>query len=108
MKSRFQLSQNNLDFHFLGIFCRRNDVAVDLLAVHIHGGDALLHMRAVIHSDVVFHTAEHTGHGEAVHSIRNARIDLQTGQCGLDAEDILGFTSYDNAKAILFKYNIEL
>ena len=26
----------------------------------------------------------------------------------LDAEDILDFTSYDNAKAILAKYNIEL
>lgn len=26
----------------------------------------------------------------------------------LDAEDILGFTSYDNAKAILGKYDIEL
>ena len=26
----------------------------------------------------------------------------------LDPEDILGFTSYDNAKAILAKYDIEL
>lgn len=45
---------------------------------------------------------------DSVHQLSLTTEVEDTFDIMLDAEDILGFTSYDNAKAILFKYNIEL
>lgn len=45
---------------------------------------------------------------DSVHQLSLTTEVEDTFDIMLDAEDILGFTSYDNAKAILNKYDIEL
>lgn len=45
---------------------------------------------------------------DSVHQLSLTTEVEDTFDIMLDAEDILGFTSYENAKAILGKYEIEL
>jgi len=45
---------------------------------------------------------------DSVHQLSLTTEVEDTFDIMLDAEDILGFTSYDNAKQILVKYNIDL
>lgn len=45
---------------------------------------------------------------DSVHQLSLTTEVEDTFDIMLDAEDILGFTSYDNAKTVLSKYDIEL
>ena len=46
-------------------------------------------MVRVLHNDFIGCPAPDTAQGKAVHLVRDAGIDLQPGQRGLDAQDIL-------------------
>ena len=46
-------------------------------------------MVRVLHNDFIGCPAPDTAQGKAVHRVGDARVDLQLGQCGLDAKDEL-------------------
>jgi len=83
------LAHDSLDLMYSTIASRRNDVAIDLLAVYNEGNDALLYAGGVVNFDDVCVAAETTGNGEALHLCGDAGINHQTGVISADTEDVL-------------------
>ncbi len=69
---------------------RRNDVAIDFLAVNNEGNNALLYAGGVVNLDDVGVAAETTGDSEALHLCGDAGINHQTGVVSADTENVLG------------------
>ena len=83
------ISQNDPNFYLLPDVCQRQDISLDLISVHCNGTHTLFHMSGIIHRDVISRTTEHTGQFKAVHLMRDARVDAQPLQRGLDTKNVL-------------------
>ena len=66
-----------------------DDIAGDQSVIHRHGGDALFGVGVVVDRDVVVTATVEPIDGVVLECIRDARVDAETIQGRLDAEDVL-------------------
>ena len=84
-----QLAHNCRYVVFLFTFLKWNDMAVDFFSVHKQLCNAFLYVVWILDFDLVLGTAEGAVKGEVAEVFRDTRINAETGEFRLYAEDCL-------------------